>query len=532
MSPRLIVVGILAVLTALSFDDAPAQEATADQILVNGRILTVDEDFSVAAGLAIAGEKILAVGTDAEVRRLAGPDTRVIDLEGRTVIPGLIDNHSHMTGAARTWGSEARLEGVASRREALGVISARAEALGEGQWVMALRGWTPGQFLDEPGPFTREELDRAAPDNPVLTASGMTRVGTANSKAMEAAGITEPTVEGAGAVNGMLRAAASPHSWAEGVAFISADFARVGLTTVYDPRAPNYEPLEEAYESGELSIRVFHSLNGQGGRGASTRTAGVIAEELRTIAPLQGNDRMAQFGFGEDTIRSLRDTGARPWVRTDEIEADYRAISMAGAEAGWQLHEHSMQEGKISFVIDTFEEVNEIHPIENLRWTLHHATQLSISDIPRLKALNMSVAVHSHGALQEMRATELEQVVMSGPPMKALEEAGVIWGLGTDFGGPPITIFNPFLTLSWAVTGKSLPGATVNTNPVARQAALVAHTRSNAYILHKEQALGTLEPGKYADLVVLDRDYMTIPAEEIKEIRPVMTMVGGRVVFQ
>ncbi len=115
--------------------------------------------------------------------------------------------------------------------------------------------------------------------------------------------------------------------------------------------------------------------------------------------------------------------------------------------------------------------------------------------------------------------------------MRALQEAGVIWGLGTDFGGPPITVYDPFITLWWAVTGKSLTGVVVMPETVSREAALIAHTRSNAYLLNKERVLGSLEPGKYADLVVLDRDYMTVPADDIRNISPIMTMIGGRIVF-
>ena len=521
----------------LSPHNLAAQDVEPEQILLGGKVLTVDAGFSIVEAVAVAGDKILAVGSNEEIAALAGPDTRVVELDGRTVIPGLIDNHSHMTSAARDWARTVVLEGALTRQEALDRIAAKAAVAVPGEWIFALRGWTPGQFLDRPGPFTREELDQVAPDNPVLVAAGIDRTGTANGRALVIADIdaADGRLEGAALVNRIVQAAGDPGAWQDGLANLMADFAGVGLTTVYDPRArfsgqhTYYEPIERAYDDGRLLLRVFHTLNGQGG-GDQSRDAAQIAEELLSTAPLQGNDELAQFGFGEDTLRVLRDTNAQPWQSTPQITADFLSVSMAAAKSGWQYHEHSHLEEKINFVIDIYEQVNRTYPISGLRWTLHHATNLSGADIARLNALGVGVAIHSHGALSE-GGSEREAALTAGPPAKALEDAGVVWGLGTDFGGPPITVFNPFITLGWAVTGESLTGRVVMTDTVSRQAALIAHTRSNAYLLHKEAVLGTLESGKYADLVVLDRDYLTIPAEDIKSIRPVFTMIGGEIVY-
>lgn len=528
---------VLSVTGLVTLADSAAQDVEPDQVLLHGKILTVDDDFSIAEAVAVAGNKILAVGSNAEIARLAGPATRIIELEGRTVIPGLIDNHSHMTSAARDWARTVRLEGAFTRQEALARIAARAADAQPGEWIFALRGWTPAQFQDRPGALTREELDQAAPDNPVLVVAGMDRIGTANGRAIAAAELGDPQgrVDGSAAVNRIVQLAGEAQSWQAGIARLAADFVSVGLTTIFDPRAryagqhTYYEPIERAYENGDLPLRVFHTLNGQGG-GDASRGAEQIAAELLNTEPYQGNDELAQFGFGEDTLRVLRDTNTRPWQRTPQITADFLLISMAAAQAGWQFHEHSHLEEKIKFVIDIYEQVNRTHPIKDLRWILHHATNLSDDDIARLNALGVGVAIHSHGALSA-GGSEVEAALTAGPPAKALEDAGVLWGLGTDFGGPPITVFNPFITLSWAVTGKSLAGRTVMPDTVSRRAALIAHTRSNAYLLHKEAVLGTLEPGKYADLVVLDRDYLTIPAEELKLIRPILTMIGGEIVY-
>ena len=142
-------------------------QSTADLVLMNGKIVTVDERFAIAQAVAVRGDRIIAVGTNAEIARLADPSTHRIDLRGRTLVPGFIDNHMHLFRAALTWSREVRWDGIYSRRQALDKLRARAEALGSGQWVFNIGGWTAAQFTDDSRPFTREELDRVVPNNPV-----------------------------------------------------------------------------------------------------------------------------------------------------------------------------------------------------------------------------------------------------------------------------------------------------------------------------------------------------------------------------
>ena len=174
----------LGLLVALSVA-APAQEREPDLILLDGKVLTVDDDFSVAEAVAVADGRILALGSNEEIRPLAGPATRIIELDGRTVIPGLIDNHSHMTSTAREWSRSVSLEGALSREAALARIGARAADVGPGEWIFALRGWTPGQFVEQPGPLT---LRGTGPSGPRQPRSGSWPVwsawGTANGRAI------------------------------------------------------------------------------------------------------------------------------------------------------------------------------------------------------------------------------------------------------------------------------------------------------------------------------------------------------------
>jgi predicted amidohydrolase YtcJ len=155
------------ILAALSSPAAFAQQKV-DTVVTNGKILTVDADFRVVEALAIDAGRIVARGTSAEVARYAGPNTKVIDVKGATVIPGLIDNHFHFTRAVERWHQQARFEGVNSRREALRILAAKAASLKPGEWIMVQGGWTPRQFADAPGGFTLEELDGVAPKNPLF----------------------------------------------------------------------------------------------------------------------------------------------------------------------------------------------------------------------------------------------------------------------------------------------------------------------------------------------------------------------------
>ena len=172
------------------------QQSPPDTILTNGKVITVDETFSIAQAVAVRGSRIVAVGTTQEISRLAGPATRRIDLRGRAVVPGMIDNHAHFQEEGEYWTLEQRLDGVDTRKQALALLVAKAKAKGPGQWVFTLGGWSPDQFRDDKKPFTRDELDKYLPNNPVLLQ--FTRAETyLNSKAIEMIGLekrTEPWI--------------------------------------------------------------------------------------------------------------------------------------------------------------------------------------------------------------------------------------------------------------------------------------------------------------------------------------------------
>jgi predicted amidohydrolase YtcJ len=180
-----------------------------------------------------------------------------------------------------------------------------------------------------------------------------------------------------------------------------------------------------------------------------------------------------------------------------------------------------MSDQTVIDLLDEFEVLNETIPLAPLRWSFAHVFSLEDATIERVKALGLTIAVHS----VSMYGSPGQQ-----PPIRAIQDSGIVWGLGTD--ATIVAHYQPFITLGWVVTGKSINGQTVIENTITREEALIAHTRANAFLMFKEDDIGTLEVGKFADLVVLDRDYMSVPADEIFNIESVLTMVGGRVVYE
>jgi hypothetical protein len=526
---------------------------TADRILINGKIVTVDVDFLIAEALAVQGERILAVGTDAEISELSGPATQVLDLDGRTVIPGLIDNHQHFVRAAEQWYRHVRWDEVYTREQALSLLRERAQTLPAGEWVVVLGGWVFEQFRDDRSPFTRAELDAALPDHPLYVQLGYSR-GYANSLALRATGIDENTApDGSGVIvkdeegrltgefigaGAFMRVAGSipptpPAVWDESLRGAIRDYLKSGLTALLDVggntvTALHYAALQRAATAGRLPMRVFHTLNSSNGVGPGVDD---IIEALSRYPPRSGDDRLGRFAYGEMTYAGVRDGAGPDWQLTQESLADYRRIAENAAERGWQIHEHSTRDDKIASILSVFEDVNRRFPVRELRWTLAHCEDISDISIDRAIELGVLFALHSSAAQGAVVRAELADpsVVRRMPPIRVINEKGGIWGLGSD--GTVVSGYNPFHNLGWAVTGKDKSGGKYLDETVSRKDALIAHTRSNAYMLFKEEVLGSLEPGKYADLVVLDRDYLTVATDEIFNIKPVLTMVGGEIVF-
>jgi predicted amidohydrolase YtcJ len=531
-----------------------AQQPFADLILTNGKIITVDEKFTVAQAVAVKGDRIVSVGTTQQIVQMAGPNTRRIDLRGKAAIPGLIDNHMHLLRAGTTWAHEVRLDGIESRKQALDMFAARAKAIAPGDWVYTIGGWSVDQFADSRKPFTRAELDQTVPNHPVAIQESYYRT-YLNSRGLEALGIRDaaPNPEGfpsntilrdaAGRATGVVEggmgavrtiAARMPRVpddeiEASTLAMIR-DMNRAGLTTFGVAGCdPNLVAMYRKWETqNRLNVRIF-CIDGQG-----AGTPEQVDRALPRIAEMklfQGDHFIDQVLYGESVYGPLHDPmfDSTSDPKPEQL-AQWRRLAMEIAKNGLPLHVHAELTHTIDAFLDQIEAVNKVYPIKNLRWMLAHFNQSNAAQLERMKKLGMYAAVHpwnviNGGIMHEIFGDDS----YDQPPLATIQNSGIMWGFGTD--GSAANQYMPFITLGWAVTGKMTSGLKVMRQTISREDALIAHTRRNAFLVFQENNVGAIQPGKLADLLVLDRDYLTVPADQIKDIKPVLTMVGGRIVY-
>jgi len=537
----------LAIFMALA---APAwgQSPTPTAIFTNGKVVTIDGMFTIAEAIAVTGNRITAVGSNAAIASLAGSGTRAIDLGGHTVIPGLIDNHMHLLRAGTTWLGDVRLDGVASRAEALARLRARAAAIPAGEWVFALGGFMLDQFADDPSPFTRDELDRAFPSHPVLLQAGYYKT-YVNSLALSELGIGDgrggaPWVvrDASGRATGEIEepgvrplAERLPRPSAEeieaGTLAMIRDLNRMGLTTVASAGCP--EDLLALYRNwatrDELDLRVYCM---DGARADGPEDVEAALAQIPEMDLFWGDNWVDRVLYGEGVYNPLHDrmhiVEAAP---TEDELYQWRRLATEIAKAGLPLQVHAHHRVTISAFLDIIEDINRQYPIRPLRWTFAHGNQLDAQALARMKALGMYVALHPwtviNGAVHHALYGDTAYDFL---PLRTIEDSGITWGLGSD--GSRANQIEPLRTLAWAVTGDMVGGRHVSRQTITREEALIAHTRSNAHLIFREDELGSIEPGKLADFVVLDRDYLTVPADEIQDLRPVMTVVDGRIVFE
>jgi predicted amidohydrolase YtcJ len=531
-----------------------AQQPPPDVILTNGKIITVDERFFIAQAVAVRGDHVAAVGTDPEIAQLAGPNTRRIDLGGRAVIPGLIDNHMHLLRAATTWLRELRFDGVESRKQAVEMLRARVKAAGPGEWVYNIGGWAHQQFADDLRPFTREELDRIAPANPVALQESYYQV-FLNSPALSALGIEanapdpqsflpgsilrDSSGKPTGVVRGDIpatRAVASklprvaPDQLEASSAALVREMNQAGLTSFGVPGCDNdvLDIFQKWKAQDRLNVRVFCI------GGAAAGTPEQVDRSIQQIARMklfQGDSFIDNIFFGESVYTPLHDPmfALHSDPKPEQLE-QWRRMATEIARAGLPLHVHAELSNTIDAFLDQIEAINKEYPVKNRRWVLAHMNQVNRAQLERMKKLGMYLALNPWAVINGAIMHEgFGDGAFDMPPLATIQASGIVWGLGTD--GSAANQYLPFTTLYFAVTGKMASGTKVIRQTISREDALIAHTRQNAYLVFQEDNLGSIQPGKLADLVVLDRDYLTIPADQIKDIKPLMTMVGGRIVY-
>ena len=530
-----------------------ASAQTADLIFTNGKIVTVDDQFATVQAVAIKGERIIATGSDTNIEKFKGPSTQLIDLQHRTVIPGLIDNHAHYMRAAEYWHREVRLDGITSHKRAMELIRDKVRESKAGEWVVVLGGWSEEQFTDEPRGFTRQELDQLASNNPVALQLFYFRV-YANSAALKAMGIDPNTPDPAnikiekdaqgqltGALNGgasigLLRSKlgeVARDKAVENARLLMVDLNKMGITAFQDQGGTgvnqnHIKAFQLAHDSGQMTVRSFYNYYEEPRSAADVED---LLGRMPSIKPFQGDDWFDLTGYGETLYFPIHDAllakAANPSAEALQL---WQRLGLGLAKNGLHLNVHAQLRGSIEGFLTAMEAINKEKPIRGLRWTFSHLDQAQPRDLERMKRLNVYAQIHSRPTIQGGLMFKVHgDLTYDMPPLRMIQDSGVPWGLGSD--ATAVTPSNPFYTLWWAVTGKMIGGKQVLKQTITREEALIAHTRSNAPFLFQESNLGSLAPGKYADLLVLDRDYLTVPEDEIKDIKPVLTMVGGKIVY-
>lgn len=536
---------LIGALAMASGAQAQPAQTPADTVLTNGKIITVDDRFSIQQAVAVRGDRVVAVGTNADINRLAGPNTRRIDLGGKAVVPGMIDNHAHIMEEGKIWLQELRLDGVTTRKAALDMIRAKAASIKPGEWVYVLGGFTPDQFTDNKADFTKAELDAVAPNNPVQLQ--FTRCCTyVNSKTIEALKLdtrSEPWIKKeAGKATGYIevegadvisreRPPAPKEQYEPGHMALMRDMNRAGLTTVGGP-CPRDDA--EAYRKwaaeGRTSVRFYCNVSVPARNPMQAdATIAQIPQVKKTL--FQNGPMMDNYIYGEHLYQPVGDNmvAVKATAKPEDF-AQWGRIARELAKNGMPVNQHATLTDSIDGILDQVEQIDKDYPVKNLRWSLIHLDQLNATQIERMKKLGMYAGVQPRstimgGIFHRVHGGSADNT----PPFKLIQDSGLRWGLGTD--AFEVNQYRPFTTLGFAVTGKMVGGDLVNKQTVSREDALIAHTRNNAYFVFQEDNLGSIAPGKFADLVVLDRDYLTIAVDQIKDIQPVMTMVGGKVVW-
>ena len=346
---------------------------TADTVLLNGNILTVDESFRVVESLAIKDGRIIALGDNKELSPLISADTDVIELDGKTVIPGLIDNHLHFIRGVWNFQSEARLDGITSRREAKAKIESQTKIAGPGVWVTVMGGWIADQFLDDNSPFTLAELDSIAPENPVFLMRNYSEA-YANTKAFAAVGLSsngDAKISGRDTVGEFVNQVTWRNKSAseESILRYMHELNSIGLTTVYDVGRPSegkLEPLELLANKTDLPLRVFHTLRYSARDEASTAAA---LDQINgdTIKPRSNDHQFGLIGLGEHIYVPVSDNPRHTGLWSPEDWDPFSAISYAAARNAWPVHEHVMSRDTAVQYLDLIENIaSEIPTVKDL----------------------------------------------------------------------------------------------------------------------------------------------------------------------
>jgi hypothetical protein len=517
-------------------------------MLLDGKI--VQYGAAPAEALAVRDGRIAAVGRSSDIRALAGAGTRVVDLAGRTVIPGLIDSHIHAIRAGLSFTTEVHWIGARTLAEAVDRIHVAGLNAPKGSWLIVAGGWTERQFAEGRRP-TQAEIAAAAPDHHVyvqvlysailLSPGGAQALGIAKDPGLTSRLSFETGSDGkpTGWISGDNRTISDVYnllprpSFEQQVAGTRAFFRALngfGITGVLDPGGYNmpvaeYRALFQVWRDRALTVRVAYSL--------CAPRRGHEREDLQAMTEAMpmgfGDDYLRFNGIGENVVWGMYNN-EKP--TEDDRERLFRVLQWA-APRGLTATFHWHNDRSVHHLLDVLERINRETPVASLRWSIAHLNDASPGNLERMKAMGigwlMQNAFYFRGeAFVGQRGAEAARLA---PPIVTAMRLGLTIGGGTD--AHRVMNYNPFVSLQWMLDGKTVGGMPMRgpEEMPTREEALRIYTLGSAWFSFDDEKRGSLEPGKLADLAVLTKDYLSVPVEEIGAIASLLTMVGGRVVY-
>ena len=533
---------------------------TPDLVLFNGRFTTLDRTRPSAEAVAIQDGRFLSVGGNQEILALAGATTRRIDLKGRGVLPGLIDNHLHIIRGGLNFNMELRWDGVRSLADAMAMLKAQVDITPAPQWVRVVGGFTEHQFHEKRLP-TIDELNAVAPDTPVFILHLYDRA-LLNGAALRAVGYTRDTPEppggqilrdSAGNPTGLLLAKPNasilyatlakgpklpPEYQLNSTRHFMRELNRLGVTGAIDAGGgfqnypEDYQVIQQLSDAGQLTIRLAYNL--------FTQKAGQEKEDFlnwaKSVPYKQGNDYFRHNGAGEMLVFSAADFEDFRQPRPDmapQMEGELEEVVRILVQNRWPWRMHATYDETISRALDVFEKVHRDTPIDGLNWFFDHAETISTRSMDRIAALGGGVAVQHRMAYQGEYFVERygARAAEATPPVAEMLRRGMKVSAGTD--ATRVASYNPWVSLSWLVTGRTVGGLqiTPQRNCLDREAALRMWTENVTWFSNEQGNKGQIAAGQLADLIVPDRDFFGCPESDIADTSALLTMVGGKVVW-
>lgn len=532
-------------------------DAIADLILFNGRLHTVDRAKPRASAVAIKDGRFIAVGNDAQAMALRGAETQVIDLMGRTVIPGLNDSHLHLIRGGLNYNLELRWEGVPSLADALRLLKEQALRTPAPQWVRVVGGWNEFQFAEKRMP-TLEELNQAAPDTPVFVLHLYDRA-LLNRAALRVVGYDRNTPnppggeivrDGNGNPTGMLIArpnamilyatlAKGPKLPLEYQVNSTRQFMRelnrLGVTSAIDAGGgfqnypDDYQVINQLAAQQQLTVRIAYNLFTQ----KPKEELADFKHWTSSVTYGQGDDFLRHNGAGEMLVFSAADFEDFLEPRPDlpqGMEQELEPVVRHLVEQRWPFRLHATYDESISRMLDVFEKVDRDIPFNGLPWFFDHAETISPKNIERVRALGGGIAIQDRMAFQGEYFVERygAKAAEMTPPIQRMLAEGIPVGAGTD--ATRVSSYNPWTSLYWMVSGRTVGGLELYPQGLSRDTALELYTHGSAWFSSEQGKKGQIKVGQLADLVALSADYFSVEEEAIKWIESLLTVVDGKVV--